>query len=119
MITRVVLQVDHRFRESKRLMPLLDHFHPPLSDERSWEGFHGEWAGMIVRRLNDDVLPDRFYAEPRIHWGSAAEIDVATIERLAAPSIESDGGTATAVWAPPVPTLTATVESLDPDVVDV
>jgi len=38
-------------------MPLLDHFHPPLSDERSWEGFHGEWAGMIVRHLNDDVPP--------------------------------------------------------------
>ena len=25
-------------------MPLLDHFHPPLSDERHWESFHAAWA---------------------------------------------------------------------------
>lgn len=24
-------------------MPLLDHFHPPLSDERHWESFHAAW----------------------------------------------------------------------------
>ena len=60
-------------------MPLLDHFHSPLGDERSWEGFHGEWSGMIVQPLDDAVLPAGYFAEPRIHWGSRVEIDVATV----------------------------------------
>jgi hypothetical protein len=29
-------------------MPLLDHFHPPLSEERSWEGFHSALCGVAV-----------------------------------------------------------------------
>ena len=28
-------------------MPLLDHFHPPVSERRSWEGFHGLWAAAL------------------------------------------------------------------------
>jgi hypothetical protein len=24
-------------------MPLLDHFHPPLSTERHWESFYAAW----------------------------------------------------------------------------
>ena len=30
-------------------MPLRDHFRPPLSDQRSWEGLHGGWPMMIVQ----------------------------------------------------------------------
>lgn len=97
-------------------MPLLDHFHPPLSDERNWEGFHGEWAGMIVHRLNEGILPEKYFAEPRIHWGSRVEIDVATLDRR---PVESSGGAATAVWAPTRPTLSLTVDGMDPDVVEV
>jgi len=29
-------------------MPLLDHFHPPLSIERPWEGIHSTWATTIA-----------------------------------------------------------------------
>jgi hypothetical protein len=29
-------------------MPLLDHFHPPINQRRSWEGFHGLWAAALV-----------------------------------------------------------------------
>ena len=29
-------------------MPLLDHVHPPVSECRSWEGFHGLWSEALV-----------------------------------------------------------------------
>jgi hypothetical protein len=91
-------------------MPLRDHFRPPLSDRRSWEGFHGGWPMMIVSALGR-VLPERFVAEPQVHLGSSIEIDVATYEEGEAASPISGergnggGGVATAVWAPPRPTL--------------
>ena len=31
------------------IMPLLDHFHPPLSTQRHWESFHTTWAGGDCR----------------------------------------------------------------------
>lgn len=89
-------------------MPLRDHFRPPLDDLRHWEGFHGQWPGEIVRTLLDK-LPDRYFAEPRVHSGSSAEIDVATFHehdqsgRGNGRSV--NGGVATAIWAPPRPTL--------------
>jgi hypothetical protein len=51
-------------------MPLRDHYHPPLSIRRSWEGFHGGWPAMIVIELNRK-LAQRYYAEPRVHLGSS------------------------------------------------
>ena len=60
-------------------MPLRDHFHAPLADRRSWEGFHGGWPAMIVIELNRK-LPERYVAEPRVHLGSSIEGDVATYE---------------------------------------
>ncbi len=60
-------------------MPLRDHFRPPLDDLRHWEGFHATWPVMIVALLRRK-LPRRYFAEPRVHSGSSAEIDVATFE---------------------------------------
>lgn len=60
-------------------MPLRDHFHPPVSQRSSWEGFHGLWPGIIVQQLAAR-LPDGFVAEPRVHLGSYYEIDVCTVE---------------------------------------
>lgn len=77
-------------------MPLLDHFHPPLSEHRHWEGFHSTWATLIAQRLNDEILPPRFFAEPQVRWGKQAEIDVATFDRETGP-----GGVATVPWSPP------------------
>jgi hypothetical protein len=90
-------------------MPLRDHFRPPLAERRSWDGFHGQWPAMIVIGLNQK-LPQRYVAEPQVHLGSSIEIDVATYEAEDANSptaSEQDkgGGVATAVWAPPTPTL--------------
>ncbi len=60
-------------------MPLHDHFHPPLSKQKNWEGFHGLWPGLITVQLNQ-MLPTRFEAEPSVHVGAAIEVDVATLE---------------------------------------
>ena len=45
-------------------MPLLDHFHPPLSMERPWEGIHSTWASTIATQLNQDQLPAEYFAMP-------------------------------------------------------
>jgi hypothetical protein len=99
-------------------MPLRDHFHPPLDTQHSWEGFHGAWPTVIVMALNRD-LPPRYIAEPRVHLGSFFEIDVASYEgdeRAArAPETGAEGGVATAVWAPPQPTLDVTTDLPDQD----
>jgi hypothetical protein len=83
-------------------MPLLDHFHPPVSQRRTWEGFHGLWAAALVEKLNRDVLADEYYADMQVHIGSQVEVDVAG---LAQPRETGDGsGVATApmrVWTPP------------------
>lgn len=91
-------------------MPLRDHFHPPFNKRRSWEGFHGAWPTMIVVALGRK-LPPQYVAEPRVHLGSYYEIDVGSFEEdapahFAPDAIAQEGGLATAVWAPPKPTLT-------------
>src|SRR6266404_1142592 len=90
-------------------MPLRDHFRPPLDDQRHWEGFHATWPVMLVASLQRK-LPRGFFAEPRVHSGASAEIDVATFEKededgFSAGNGNGSGGIATAVWAPPRPTL--------------
>lgn len=64
---------------------------------------------MIVIGLNRR-LPQRYVAEPQVHLGSSVEIDVATYEEdeadlASAGERDDSGGVATAVWAPPRPTL--------------
>jgi hypothetical protein len=93
-------------------MPLLDHFHPPLSETRKWEGFHSQWASSLAAQLNAGLLPPRHFADPQVTHGRV-EGDVAT-DRLtgngAASTLAStaSGGVATLaspVWSPPAPTL--------------
>jgi hypothetical protein len=88
-------------------MPLLDHFHPPLHGRRRWEGFHHAGATAIAQQLDHKVLPGDYFAEPEISAGPELEIDVATLE-LTRP--DSAGGTATAVYSPPRPRITARVD---------
>jgi hypothetical protein len=49
-------------------------------DLTSWEGFHGGWPMVIVQQLRKQ-LPPGYVAEPRVHLGSQAEIDVAAFEK--------------------------------------
>src|SRR3954471_5976154 len=104
-------------------MPLRDHFRPPLDDLRHWEGFHATWPVMIVALLRRK-LPRRYFAEPRVHSGSSAEIDVATFagagESVVAAGDGNDkGGIATAVWAPSRPTLAVVTDLPAQDVYEV
>src|SRR5438132_8013039 len=90
-------------------MPLRDHFRPPIDDLIPWEGFHTGWPMVIVQSLVRK-LPRRYIAIPGAHSGALAAIDVATFERDAADPLSAEagngnGGVATAVWAPPRPTL--------------
>ncbi|MFO0863788.1 MAG: DUF4058 family protein [Gemmataceae bacterium] len=61
-------------------MPLMAHFHPPLSERRSWEGFQYLWAGAIVEYLNDGIFADEI--EVQILSTSAGLTLVAAIELL-------------------------------------
>jgi hypothetical protein len=83
-------------------MPLLDHFHPPLSKQRHWDSFHGAWAEAIARHLNEEMLPAHFYAEARVKIGSRVEIDVAAHQEGNGRVDAGERG-AVAVWAPSKP----------------
>jgi Protein of unknown function (DUF4058) len=88
-------------------MPLLDHFHPPVSARRSWEGFHGLWAAALVEKLNRDLLADEYFADMQVHIGSQVEVDVATLTESRATG-PAPGAPATALapaWAPPATDL--------------
>lgn len=83
-------------------MPLLDHFHPPLSERRHWEGFHSRWAGALADALNAETLPENLFAEPSVQIGGQAQVDVATLEEApAAPA----NGVRTATLTRPVTTV--------------
>jgi hypothetical protein len=97
-------------------MPLLDHFHPPLSKRRHWENLHSAWANALRDYLNDGVLPPRYVAEVQISVGSQVEVDVATLEETSAPAA---GNGNVAVWAPPRPPHTAALDFTHPDLFEV
>jgi hypothetical protein len=86
-------------------MPLLDHFHPPVSERRSWEGFHGLWAAALVEKLNRDVLADEYFADMQVHIGSQVEVDIATLEESKAAGERSTTTATLAAWAPPATEL--------------
>jgi hypothetical protein len=74
-------------------MPLLDHFHPPLSERRHWHSFHNSWATYLSSQLNA-LLPAGYFAEANVQFG--VEIDVAAFE-------EAPGTSATTGWVPSPP----------------
>src|SRR5262245_26012350 len=91
-------------------VPLLDHFHRPWKTLRPWQGFHSTWATALAQCLNHGWLPPHHFAIPNVSLGNRLEIDVATLdEERAATGNEgaasAQGRTATALWAPPKPTL--------------
>src|SRR5437868_11995491 len=97
-------------------MPLLDHFRPPLSQQRHWDSFHGAWAEAMATSLNESLLPERFVAEARVKLGGQVEIDVATFSENGPEGTSDTGGVA--VWAPPKP-VTAPRDYQDPDIFEV
>lgn len=99
-------------------MPLRDHFRPPLTKITSWEGFHGGWPMVIVQQLRKQ-LPPGYVSEPRVHFGSQVEIDVATYEKDDAPrgyaNSNRDGGVAVTTWEPVAPSVAVETELPDYD----
>jgi hypothetical protein len=97
-------------------MPLRDHFENPA--RRVWERVHGLWPGVITQHLFR-VLPARYHVAPQVHLGQFFEVDIATFDQraegFAGASDPAEGGVATAVWAPPEPTLTLETDVPDPD----
>ena len=61
-------------------MPLLDHFHPPLSERRQWHSFHSVWASMIALDLNRQ-LPPGYFADANVEFN----IEIDARRRLGAP----------------------------------
>src|SRR5690349_1384832 len=74
-------------------MPLLDHFHPPLSERRHWHSFPNSWATYLSSQLNA-LLPAGYFAEANVQFG--VEIDVAAFD-------EPGASPAPAGWVPPPP----------------
>jgi Protein of unknown function (DUF4058) len=85
-------------------VPLLDHFHPHLSQRRPWESFHSTWATALADALNRDVLPPGYIALETIHSGAPVEIDVATFHEEGTPAPSAGNGTnateVRTVWTP-------------------
>jgi hypothetical protein len=73
---------------------------------------------VIVQQLGK-TLPAGYTAGPRVHFGTEAEIDVATfVSQPAAVAYQvrpDDSGAATAVWAPAEPTLAVETDLADSD----
>lgn len=97
-------------------MPLLDHFHPPLSQRRHWESFHSAWATALADHLNEKWLPEGYFAEEMITIGGRVEIEAATWDESSAPS-QRTATLTRKTWSPPVPTQT--VRAVFPDSITV
>ena len=98
-------------------MPLRDHFHTN-STLLKWEALHGIWPAIIVRRLNA-ILPEEYFAQPRIRLGTAMEIDVGAVERESSDfspgRANGEGGVALAAWTPLAPTILLDAELPEPN----
>jgi len=99
-------------------MPLRDHFQLPLRGLCTWESFHSGWANEMMRQLNQ-TLPPGYVARPNVKLGVDVEADVGTLEQSGHEPVEEEGGVATAVWAPPRPTLSVAVDFHNLDVFEV
>jgi hypothetical protein len=101
-------------------MPLLDHFHPPLSGRRHWEGFHNRWAAAMADSLNER-LPADYYAEFQVKYGTSVEVDVATFSESVLPEPPRPNGAAVALqarpWSPQAPV--AVMPAVFPDDLEV
>ncbi len=102
-------------------MPLRDHFRDGQRGIRKWKSIHTQWATQITETLNTGVLPAGFVALPTVQLGVAAQVDVGTWQEGAegARAEGGNGAVATAVWAPPRPTVVVACDLADLDVAEV
>ncbi len=97
-------------------MPLRDHFRSPVNDTHSSNEVHGKWPREIVRHLTT-ILPTGFRAAPKIHLGSAFEVDISTYDldsRDPGVNLETgDGGTGTLTALSPTLSVEADLSEQD------
>lgn len=104
----------HRTDRGEPLMPLMDHFRPPLAGLRHWESFHAVWATEIMGTLNSSVLPEGYFAEAQTHVGGRVEVDIASFARDSlGPLGGNNGGVAVATRT--LPKATAIMPFVFPD----
>ena len=99
---------------------LLDHFHPPLSDQRNWKGFHNEWATYLSADLNRR-LPVEWFATTEVDFG--VEIEVATLEESQRPlaanaAANAAGPSDIGSWSPTAPQLTLSLPVIS-DIIEI
>lgn len=100
-------------------MPLHDHFHPPLSERRKWSSFYSGWIEMIADDLNDNLLPERYYAETNVHLGRLVEVNKGTFENHPSPRGQPIGNGGVATWTVTAPTATTPIEFDLPDLFEI
>jgi len=92
-------------------MPLRDHFHPPVSQQESWEAIHGMWPAVIVQQLKKQ-LPAGFVSAPKVRLGTYFEVDIGGFHsgdgHPGGSRFNGDAGTAT--WAVAEPTVAVETE---------
>jgi hypothetical protein len=93
-----------------RVMPLRDHFHPPVTKFDSWEELHGAWPATIAYRLNA-LLPAEYRSGVKVHLGNLVEVDVGPFEMENAGEPETGAASA---WQASAPTLLLETEELTP-----
>ena len=86
-------------------MTLHNHFIPPLSVTRPWEGFHSTWTTMIAQELNR-LLPPEYVAIPQTSRGPMVEIDDATLGL----AVTTTRGAVAPTWSPAEPAWSGTVD---------
>jgi hypothetical protein len=94
-------------------MPLQDHFHSPLNEQRHWHAFHNAWATYLSSALNR-CLPPGYFAEANVQFG--IEIDVASFQEHNPVAGGSSNGAPE--WSPPAPALTLPM-ALISDIVEI
>lgn len=96
-------------------MPLLDHFHPPLSKRRHRTNLHSAWSNALRDQLNDGLLPPNYVAEVKVTIGNRAEVDVGSLR-------EGEGTHepgSVLLWAPPRPQQQAVLNFTSSEVFEV
>jgi hypothetical protein len=100
-------------------MPLVDHFHPPISRTHNWKSFHSRWAGTLADALHEQLPDPRYLVEGQVTVGARIEADVVEckLEEGGQQGNGVVGAVAVQVYSPP-----AAVYSLDftfPDDIEV
>lgn len=91
-------------------MPLLDHFHPPVSHRLEWSSLHSGWATYLASNLCEHWLPAPYLAVENTRRRMAVEVDVGTFD---VPPGVVPGAAVVAtprVWTAPPPRVTVEVE---------